>query len=291
LQKNDQPRIENDPSLKMQMKLFLPSHPHRQGEGGLRTKGHFKKSFNDKPLISIITVVFNGREHLEQTIQSVLKQSYDNVEYIIIDGGSTDGTTAVIKKYEHAIDYWVSEPDGGIYDAMNKGIDVASGEWLYFLGAGDAFYDLHVLKSIFGSSKGLGSVVILFGDIIYDEGGLFKSRYDTSLCYRNTIHHQGAFYQRRLFDEFRYQKDCLVSADYELNLKLLCNENASLNVERIIAKCNSEGISSQVNLRGYIEEIKIRHKYLGRIDSLKYDLTTLLRYLIKRLTKSVLLHK
>jgi len=243
------------------------------------------------PKISIVTPSYNQNQFLEKTILSVLNQNYPNLEYIIIDGGSTDGTLDVIKKYEDYIDYWVSEPDEGIYDAMNKGIDVASGEWLYFLGAGDIFYDFHVLKSIFVDSKSLESAVILFGDIIYDDGRLFKGRYDASLYYKNTVHHQGAFYWRRLFEEFRYQKDCFVSADYELNLMLFCNENASLNVKRIIAKCNSEGISNRVNLHGYIEEIKIRHKYLGHINSLKYDLATLLRYLIKRFTKSVLLRK
>ncbi|MDY0193877.1 MAG: glycosyltransferase family 2 protein [Aliarcobacter butzleri] len=118
-------------------------------KGGLRTKGYFKKSFDDKPLISIITVVFNGEKYLEETIQSVTNQTYDNVEYIIIDGGSSDGTLDIIKKYEDKIDYWVSEKDKGIYDAMNKGIDAASGEFINFLNAGDRFVDEHVLEKIF----------------------------------------------------------------------------------------------------------------------------------------------
>ncbi|UOD35871.1 glycosyltransferase [Deferribacteraceae bacterium V6Fe1] len=243
------------------------------------------------PLITVITVVYNGEKYLEETIQSVINQTYPNVEYIIIDGGSTDGTLDIIKKYEDYIDYWVSEKDNGIYDAMNKGVDVALGKWVYFLGSGDIFYSSHVLKSIFIDLKDLGSAFILFGDIIYDDGRLFKSRYGTSLYYRNTIHHQGAFYRRKLFDKFRYQSNYIVSADYELNLMLFCNKNPSLNVKIIIAKCNNEGISNQVNLRGYIEEIEIRHKYLGRINLLKYDLLTLLRYLIKRFSKNVLLRK
>ncbi len=94
---------------------------------------------NNKPLISIITVVYNGEKFLEKTIQSVINQTYKNIEYIIIDGGSTDGTVDIIKKYEDQIDYWVSERDGGIYDAMNKGIDKANGVGLLFLNAGDYF--------------------------------------------------------------------------------------------------------------------------------------------------------
>ena len=92
-----------------------------------------------KPLISIITVVYNGENFLEKTIQSVINQTYKNIEYIIIDGGSTDGTVNIIKRYEDQIDYWVSERDGGIYDAMNKGIDKANGVGLLFLNAGDYF--------------------------------------------------------------------------------------------------------------------------------------------------------
>lgn len=96
--------------------------------------------------ISIITVSYNAAKTIEQTIQSVVNQTYDNIEYIIIDGGSTDGTVDIIKKYEDKIAYWVSEPDKGIYDAMNKGILKASGEYIYFLGADDWLYNESVME-------------------------------------------------------------------------------------------------------------------------------------------------
>lgn len=101
------------------------------------------------PKVSIITVVFNGEEFLEETIQSVIGQTYDNVEYIIIDGGSMDGTVDMIKKYEDNINYWVSEKDAGIYDAMNKGIKVFKGDYINFLNAGDSFVNNDVLTNIF----------------------------------------------------------------------------------------------------------------------------------------------
>ena len=130
----------NMPEDKFETVLFLPMGENRKGEGGLRTKGYFKKSYEDKLLISIVTVVYNGEKYLEETIQSVINQTYDNVEYIIIDGGSIDGTLDIIKKYEDQIDYWVSEKDKGIYDALHKGFSCASGEIFAWLNADDIYY-------------------------------------------------------------------------------------------------------------------------------------------------------
>lgn len=109
-------------------------------ENGFRLSGDLKKSFTVSPLVSIITAVYNGEKYLEESIKSVINQEYGNVEYIIIDGGSTDGTLEIIKKYEQCIDYWVSEPDKGIGDAWNKGLALARGEIIGLLNADD-FYD------------------------------------------------------------------------------------------------------------------------------------------------------
>ena len=103
----------------------------------------------NSPLISVVTVSYNAVDTIERTILSVLNQTYSDIEYIIIDGGSTDGTVDLIKKYADKITYWVSEPDQGIYDAMNKGIDVATGEWINFMNSGDSFYRQDVLSSLF----------------------------------------------------------------------------------------------------------------------------------------------
>jgi glycosyltransferase involved in cell wall biosynthesis len=120
--------------------LLLPDGVGRHGEGGLRTEGYFKASSSDAPLITVITVVFNGASFLEETILSVIHQSYENVEYIVIDGGSIDDSVSIIQNHEHAIDYWVSESDGGMYEALVKGFSVASGEVVCYINAGDLFY-------------------------------------------------------------------------------------------------------------------------------------------------------
>ena len=101
-----------------------------------------------KPLISIITVVYNGEKHLEETILSVINQTYDNVEFIIIDGSSTDGTIDIIKKYEDKIDYWISEKDSGIFDAMNKGILASKGDYINFMNAGDFFTRINLVSDV-----------------------------------------------------------------------------------------------------------------------------------------------
>ena len=146
------PILKQRPGDKLETSLFLADNRERKGEGGLRTKGYFKKSYDDKPMISIITVVFNGEKYLEQTIQSVINQTYDNVEYILIDGGSTDGTVDIIKKYGVQIDYWISESDSGIYDAWNKGLSLATGDIIGFCNADD-FYEQTTLVKIEQSLK------------------------------------------------------------------------------------------------------------------------------------------
>lgn len=123
------------------------------------------------PWITVITVVFNGRKYIESTILSVIGQTYPNLEYIIIDGGSTDGTIDIIHKYKDKIDYWQSEKDAGIYDAMNKGLRRASGRWVNFMNAGDAFYAPDTVTEIFaaGTQRATfiyGGVEIVYPDLV-----------------------------------------------------------------------------------------------------------------------------
>ena len=120
----------------------------------------FCKAFNNKPLISIITAVFNGEKYLEQTIKSIINQTYKNFEYIIIDGGSTDGTLEIIKKYEDKISYWISEKDKGISDAFNKGVTAAKGDYINFQGDGDGFLSSETLEEIFKDIKAGESSII-----------------------------------------------------------------------------------------------------------------------------------
>lgn len=115
-----------------------------------------------KSKVTVVTVVFNNKDGIRGTIESVINQTFP-LEYIIIDGGSTDGTVDIIKEYDAQIDYWVSEPDNGIYDAMNKGIKAATGEWILFMNSGDTFHNEYVVERIFHNH--IMTMLALFGEI------------------------------------------------------------------------------------------------------------------------------
>ena len=279
--------MENSSPLPLQglAPKLLPPNPQRKGEGGLRYKACIKLSNNDKavkvhPLITVITVVFNGVKTLEQTILSVINQSYENVEFIIIDGGSTDSTLDIIQKYEDAIDYWVSEADKGIYDAMNKGIVLANGQWINFMNAGDSFVNLGILDNI---KFKCAETVVLVGNIKYESGRIFYSL-SHSMTLKNAIHHQGAFYSRKLFDKLGlYSTNYKVLSDYHFNFKCLKNGFILLPLNLTVALCSNGGVSDTPKWINYREEIEIRREFVSSVLSrVMFGVYSIGRCLIKR---------
>jgi len=154
----------------------------------------------DRPLITVVTAVFNGCKTLEATIQSVLNQTYESIEYLVIDGGSTDGTLDIIRKYEHAIDYWLSEPDRGVYHAMNKGITASTGSWLNFLNSNDVFADSSIIDSI--AIRYLhGDAKFIYSDVLLRNGGGHPPRRYVCDHTKLIINHQASIYHKSLHDE------------------------------------------------------------------------------------------
>jgi putative colanic acid biosynthesis glycosyltransferase len=245
---------------------------------------HGSNIYRFLPRVSIITVVFNGEKSLEKCIKSVTSQSYENVEYIIVDGNSTDLTVDIIKRNEEKISYWISEPDKGIYDAMNKALKVASGEWIYFLGSDDVLIDSNIIASIFNENVNLNlsEYKLLFGNIKYDKGRIFVSSFTKKILLKNTIHHQGAFYNKDLFTEFTYNIKFSVYADYELNLLLFLSKSKTYRINKIIALCSSSGLSDTPVLVSYLQEIKLRHQHLFFGLCLPLDILTILRFGFKK---------
>ena len=165
----------------------------------------------NNPKISIITVCFNAVKTIEKTIQSVINQTYNQIEYIIIDGASTDGTLDIIKKYQDRISYWQSEPDKGIYDAMNKGITVAAGEWISFMNAGDKFVDERVVETV---SSYLDKVhAVVYGDTINEWSfgyELIKPSKDDVMPFC----HQSCFTRSDLLKKYLFDTHYVICADY-----------------------------------------------------------------------------
>lgn len=178
------------------------------------------------PLITIITVSFNAAKDIEKTICSVSNQSYSNLEYIIIDGGSKDGTVEIIKRYSKKINFWCSEPDKGIYDAMNKGIKRASGRWLNFMNAGDVFTQNDTIEKIsvfLDDDYGVvyGNIIKCFDNYKMRDTGLTMSRkLDRIDFIRNTIHHQASFIRKSLFDKYGlYDTNYRLASDWYFFMK------------------------------------------------------------------------
>ncbi len=171
--------------------------------------------------ISVVTVCFNSEKTLEQTIQSVINQSYKNVEYIIIDGGSTDGTLDIIKKYEHYISYWVSEPDKGTYDAMNKGIRQASGDLVAFLNSDD-WYSMDALQRVAMKYKRTNAD-ILYGDLsVVGDDGTQKILYSranvdfNAIFYSTVVDHPCAFVKTSILKQRPFNTKYIIAADYDM---------------------------------------------------------------------------
>lgn len=155
---------------------------------------------DQKGKVSVITVCYNASETIENTILSVLNQSYDNYEYIVIDGNSSDETLSIINKYSNKITKIVSESDKGIYDAMNKGIKLSTGEWLHFLNAGDRYADNDVLSNIFKSGIE-DNVNVLFSDYYTKREDGAIVRFCVDIIHRPSFNHQSTIYRKKLHNE------------------------------------------------------------------------------------------
>jgi glycosyltransferase involved in cell wall biosynthesis len=184
--------------------------------GGLRTKGYHKAGYRDSPLISIIMPVRNREKSVENTIKSVIEQYYENVEFIVIDGASTDKTLEIIRRYEDSIDLWLSEPDKGVYDAMNKGISLARGKWLNFIGSDDIM--LESLNSIAEFLRDQNH--IYYGNVsMLSSGKTYGGEFTARKIMRKNISHQAMFYPRRVFDRYRFDLKYSTGSDHHFNIR------------------------------------------------------------------------
>lgn len=211
--------------------------------------------------LTIITINYNNNSGLIKTIESIINQTWKEFEFIIIDGGSTDESLQTIKKYDKYISYWVSEKDEGVYDAMNKGIQLAKGLFVNFMNSGDYFYSNTVLEEIHYKFK--SDIGILYGDSFYfNEMGYDRiektpSKLTFSHFVNSGINHQASFIKRDLFFKyFMYNVEYKISSDWEFFIYVLCKKNEPYeHLQKTICYYDFSGISAvPENLHIYHEE-------------------------------------
>ncbi|MEI6947306.1 glycosyltransferase [Paraflavisolibacter sp. H34] len=212
-------------------------------------------------LITYITVVRNGAAEMEQTIKSILPFVSDTVEYIVIDGESTDGTLEIIKKYSDRISSWVSERDKGIYDAMNKGLAKARGHFVCFINIGDRLLDCPVaqLKRI----EHTNAAAISF-PVQLSSGKVFKPSFSARIILENTLHHQGTYYRKSKMGTFNLLFK--IFADFDMNQNLFKNKEKVLIDHSLVTSYHSVEGTSQ-NKKHFNEIFKVVHKNYGRVFS------------------------
>lgn len=201
------------------------------------------------PRISIVTVCYNVVDEIENTILSVLSQTYPNIEYIIIDGGSNDGTVRVIKEYQNRIYHWVSEPDKGIYDAMNKGIGISTGKWINFMNAGDTFYNEEVVSEIV--KRAPANVDVVFGDVYVEYGHncyIEKAQpfyNNLPLHHDMGFNHQSCFISVPLAKKYPFEINYILAADYNMVITLYRNGATFKYLELVVARYKLGGLSDK----------------------------------------------
>ncbi len=242
-------------------------------EGGLRKIDAAKD--NTRPLISIITTTYNAEQYIIRCIASVQAQAFKNIEHIILDGASTDNTVAILEAHNSILAYWRSEKDEGIYDAMNKAIKYARGDWYLFLGADDELLDGFSEMALLLKQQNC----IYYGDFVFDTMRRAGGKFDGYRLAKAGICHQNIFYPAIVFKKYLYNKRYPLYADYFLNIQ--CWADKSIKFEYhplVIAKFCSDGVSStSIDIQFEKDRKSIIKKYLGQI--------VYWRYLIRKLRK------
>jgi glycosyltransferase involved in cell wall biosynthesis len=246
---------------------------------------------NYNPKISIITIVFNSEALIEKTILSIINQTYKNTEYIIVDGGSTDETLTNIDRYKDHITTIISEPDNGIYDAMNKGLNLASGDFVWFINSGDEIFNPETLEKIFESSSQTAD--ILYGDavIINTDGeitGKRRHRPPEKLNWKSfrfgmLISHQSILVRKTIAPS--YDLNYKGSADFDWLIKAMKTTNHIENTHLILSKYLQSGYTKKYRIRSLIERAKIMCKHYGLLITLLSHFYIIIRFSFQYLKK------
>lgn len=217
-----------------------------------------------QPKVTVITVCRNNKNALQLTMCNVSTQQYPYLEYIVVDGNSNDGTLELLEKYQGLLNKWVSEPDNGIYDAMNKGAEMATGEWVIFMNAGDTFADAAVLSRIFEESRQDADVI--YGDVI--KGGVIKVAEPPHNAHRMYFCHQSALVRRSLLLQYPFDTNHHMSADFKQMKTLFLKGYEFLQLPFPVARFDLSGVSNTCRSRGLRDNIAV----IREVDNIQNQL-------------------
>lgn len=218
----------------------------------------------EQPLVTVITVCYNAREMLLRTMNSVWAQTYKHVEYVIVDGASTDGTLELLAEYGGRIDHWVSESDKGIYDAMNKGVSMAKGKWVIFMNAGDCFADNHVLENVFSVPR---QADVIYGDVV--KGGVVKKASSPRNAHRMFFCHQSVFVKIESLKAFPFDISHKMSADFKQMKQLWLAGKQFLQLDFPIADFDVQGVSNTNRAVGLWDNICVIREVDSCLEQLR----------------------
>ena len=248
-----------------------------------------RPSDQSSPKVFVVTVVFNDVKNLERTILSVLNQTYKNIEYIIIDGGSTDGTVEVIKKYADRLQYWVSESDKGMFDAMNKGVVRSTGGWVNILNSGDYFISTTIIEEIFRRDH---QADILYGGFIGNFGGqavICPANQDTSTYAWQGMQacHSAIFARAEIAKKFPYDIRYRHSSDGDFLARCVVAGCKFERLDKIIFRVGTLGNSTKNWLPCRLENLKIARTYFPGFKTDLYHIKGIVRESSFRIFKAV----
>jgi glycosyltransferase involved in cell wall biosynthesis len=246
--------------------------------------------------ISIVTVVFNAVNEIENTIKSVIDQSYDNIEYAIIDGGSTDGTLELIDKYKKDVDILVSESDSGIYDAMNKSLELIGGDWILFLNAGDTLLHNNIIMQVVDRLKSINrdSVHMIGGGVIFDVNGRRIESHVKDLSERWVCMpacHQSLFIKTDIHRKYKYNIHYKICADHDFFIKMISKGYGFEEIELFVSIFKFNGLSANNRISMYKEKLEIVKKYNGPIFSIISIWYMLIRLNISKILRVIRVKK
>lgn len=229
----------------------------------------------NKTTLTIITVCYNIKNEIERTCNSIVNQTWQDFEWIVVDGGSTDGTVDILKKYAYRIDKLISEKDSGIYNAMNKGIKLAHGEWLSFMNGGDCFAARDVLEKVFADKEYNADILYGYMKMFNSDGYVYLNTYPDTVSkayfYDNVIGHQGAFIKRKLFDKYGlYNENYRIVSDWEKWIIFAHHKRKFEPLKFPVASFWLGGIGCHMNKRHLAERADVIYQHFSRCK--EYDL-------------------